>query len=127
LPGHIRILLADDHELVRSAIACVLDDEPDFEVVGQASTGVEAITLVQRFQPDVIVMDVDMPRVDGVNATRLILGTWPSVRIVGLSMDDSPAVVEKMKEAGASAYVTKSSPMKLLLDSVRAAASSQSA
>ena len=118
----IRILIADDHELVRTAIADVLADEPDFQVVGQASNGMEAITKTQRLQPDVIVMDVEMPRVDGVNATRLIRGTWPTVRVVGLSFCDEKATVKRMTDAGVAAYVTKSSPMSALIQAIRDAA-----
>ena len=118
----IRILIADDHDLVRTAIASVLAEEPDFQVVGQASNGMEAITKTQRFRPDVIVMDLEMPRVDGTDATRLIRGTWPNVRVVGLSVCDRDDVVQRMKDAGVSAYVTKSSPMSELIRAVRDAA-----
>ena len=120
--SRIRILLADDHELVRTAIACVLEDEPDFEIVGHAANGTEAILRVQQYDPDVVVMDVDMPRVDGVNATRLILGTWPNVRVVGLSVCNEEAVVNRMLEAGVFAFINKSSPMSALVEAIRDAA-----
>ena len=122
MDGRIRILIADDHELVRSAIAAVLADEPNFEVVGQASDAREAIRMVQRLKPDVVVMDVDMPRVNGVDATRLIRGTWPSVRVVSLSFSDCEETAQSMRDAGAFAYVTKSSPMSVLVEAIREAA-----
>ena len=117
----IRILIVDDHALVRSAIESVLGDEPDFAVVGQATNGTEALRLVQLHQPDIVVMDVDMPRVNGINATRLILGIWPAVRVVGLSFDTSEEAAREMFEAGAAGYVPKSAPISELVSAIREA------
>ncbi len=122
----IRILIADDHQLVRSAIAYVLADEPDFDVVGQAADSTQAITMVQRLMPDVLVIDVDMPRVNGIDATRLILGTWPSVKVVALSFFEDDQVIDSMHAAGAVAYVTKSSPMSVLVEAIREAVAVES-
>ena len=84
----IRILLADDHSLFREGIATVLNSQPDMEVIGEASDGLEAVVLARNLRPDVILMDVTMPGTDGIEATRLIKQEQPEIRIVMLTVHD---------------------------------------
>jgi PAS domain S-box-containing protein len=103
----IRVVLADDHVVMRNGLARWLQLQPGMEVVGQASDGQEAIDLVRQLQPDLVLMDVNMPNLDGVEATRRILAEWPQVRVIGLSMSAEPDIEQAMRQAGASGYLTK--------------------
>lgn len=117
----IRILLADDHALFREGIAGVLNNQPDMEVVGEASDGLEAQVLARKLQPDVILMDVTMPGTDGIEATRLIKQEQPEARIVMLSAHDED---EKLFEAirfGAQGYLLKTIRGKQLADMMHSA------
>jgi CheY-like chemotaxis protein len=115
----LRLLLADDHRVMRQALAMLLNEEADLEVVAEADNGKHAIELVQRFHPDVIIMDVSMPVMDGVSATRIIKRDWPNVRIVGLSMFGREDLARDMFAAGAEAYLSKSDPSEQLLAAIR--------
>ncbi len=115
----IRILLADDHEIVREGFRSLLDNESDFEVIGEAGDGAEAARLARELAPNVIVMDVNMPGMDGVDATRLIASEVPNVKVVALSMYPKKSFVTGMLEAGASAYVLKNRPFSELATAVR--------
>jgi len=106
----MRVLLVDDHPTVRRAYARVLQDEPDMEVVGEAANGMEAIHLTRHLRPDVVVMDVGMPGMDGIQATRMIHVMLPTVGVIGLSESAEAEQGAAMREAGAVAYVTKSAP-----------------
>ncbi|MEN6495877.1 MAG: response regulator transcription factor [Thermoguttaceae bacterium] len=118
-PPRIRVLLADDHRILRHALAAILQDEQDLEVVGEASDGLEAVELAARCQPDVILMDVTMPRLSGVEATRQITEAWPQVRVIGLSMHEENGMAAQMRAAGASDYLTKGGSAETLLDVIR--------
>jgi PAS domain S-box-containing protein len=115
----IRVLLADDHEVVRTGLTRLLQMEPDIEVVGQAADGQEALDAALQIQPDVILMDVSMPRMGGVEATRQIIQQMPSIKIIGLSMHEQEDVAASMKAAGAAAYLTKTSPPETLIAAIR--------
>lgn len=117
----IRILLADDHLVVRDGLARLLERQPDFQVVGQAADGQQAVDLVLRLRPDVVLMDVSMPGLSGVEATRCIVSQVPQVRVVGLSMYTDAGVASSMAEAGAVSYVRKTAPPEYLLAAIRAA------
>ncbi|MBZ0289536.1 MAG: response regulator transcription factor [Anaerolineae bacterium] len=106
----IKILIADDHPRVREALHVFLELWDDFEVIGEAATGDEAIRLSKRLQPDVILMDIIMPQVDGVDATRIIRRTFPQIRIILMtsSVDHDPR--EVVQKSGASAYLPKNGP-----------------
>jgi len=118
----IRVLIADDHEVVRDALAVLLEQEPGIEVVAQAGDGKETIALVRRYQPDVVIMDVNMPVVDGVEATRQIVREMPRTRVIALTTYEEEDMAARMREAGASAYLTKGGPADWLIAAIRAAA-----
>jgi PAS domain S-box-containing protein len=115
----VSILLADDHRIVRQGLAGILAEEPDLEVVGEATDGKEAVMLACKLLPDVILMDVTMPLMDGEQATRLIKSYLPHVRVVALSMHNERRVMERIRSAGADAYVTKGCRIEELLAAVR--------
>ncbi len=114
-----RILIVDDHKVMRDGLAALLEEEPDIEVVGQAGNGREAITLTAQLQPDVVVMDVVMPIINGEEATRQIKQRWPEVRIMALSMLEEDATRERMREAGAEAFVSKAGPSEVIAAAIR--------
>jgi len=118
--GLVRVIVADDHAMVREGICGVLSKYEDVEVVGKASDGKEAIELANRLQPDVVLMDVTMPGVDGIEATRSIKQKHPSMFVIGLSVHNSQDVEAGMKEAGASAFMTKESAVEKLYETIRA-------
>ncbi|MFO7964321.1 MAG: PAS domain S-box protein [Desulfobacterales bacterium] len=118
-PEKISILLVDDHRVMRDGLANLLDLHADIEVLGQASDGEEAVNLARELLPDVILMDVNMPKMDGIEATRAITSEFPHIRIIGLSMYDEDDKAAEMIEAGASAYRSKSGNTDLLLSSIR--------
>lgn len=112
-------MLADDHRILRHALATVLRDEQDLEVVGEAGDGQEAVELAVRCRPDVILMDVTMPRLSGIEATRQITAACPRVRVIGLSMHEEDGMAAQMRAAGAIAYLTKGGSAEELLDMIR--------
>ncbi|MEW5772432.1 MAG: response regulator transcription factor [Thermodesulfobacteriota bacterium] len=118
----IRILVVDDHTLVRQAVSAMLDMQDDMQVVGDASTGREAVELCVSRQPQVVVMDVTMPDMNGVEATERILASRPGTRIVGLTMHADPTTVARMLKAGAAGYLLKNSSFLDLQTAVREAA-----
>jgi DNA-binding NarL/FixJ family response regulator len=118
----IRLLLVDDHRLVRAGLAGLLDAVDDFEVVGDAADGRRAVELARTSAPDVVLMDISMPVMDGVTATKLILAEHPAVRIVALTSFSDTAKVTDMLAAGAVGYLLKDCDPRDLLEGVRAAA-----
>jgi two-component system CheB/CheR fusion protein len=115
----VRILVADDHEIVRCAIAEMLADQAGLEVVGHAANGEEAIKKTWELLPDVVLMDVRMPVMDGIEATRRICKELPGTVVIGLSARDEEDVPEKLKEAGAMGFVDKAAPPDQLLAALR--------
>ena len=103
----IRVLLVDDHALVRLGFRRLLEDDPAITVVGEASSGPEALELARRLRPDVVVMDYALPECNGAQATRMIRKTVPEVRVLMLSMHSEPGYVANSREAGASGYLLK--------------------
>ncbi|CAB4904600.1 unannotated protein [freshwater metagenome] len=114
----MRVLLADDHQILRDGIRRGLENAGE-EVVGEASNGEEAITLARETQPDIILMDLSMPVLDGVSATRRILEEFPQIKVVVLTMHDDPPMTRSALEAGASAYLTKGTSFADVLDTLR--------
>jgi LuxR family maltose regulon positive regulatory protein len=114
-----KILLADDHALLRGGLRSLLEDEDDLTVVGEAANGREAIALVGQLAPDVVVMDVTMPEVDGIEATRRVTGEFPEVKVIALTIHGGKRFVENMLGAGAAGYLLKDSAPEELVDAVR--------
>lgn len=121
----IRLLLVDDHAMMRDGMHALLSKEPDIEIVGMAGDGREAIELLDNQTPDVIVMDIGMPNLNGIDGARIITRDFPNVRIVALSMHRDKRFVMAMLEAGASGYVAKDSIASELLRAIRAVHSGQ--
>jgi len=105
----LRILLADDHTLVRQGIRKVLEERPDWEVVAEAGDGREAVRLAEQFKPDICILDVAMPLLNGIEATRQIARRVPTTRILVLSMYSDEAYVAQILQAGAAGYILKDS------------------
>jgi DNA-binding NarL/FixJ family response regulator len=118
-----RILLADDHELVRQGIAAMLTSASDIEIVGQARTGREAIEYTRRDLPDVVLMDVKMPDMDGLEATRRIKEERPRTAVIMVTMHDNPSYLRDAVRAGAAGYLLKDVSGEELIDAVRQVAS----
>jgi CheY-like chemotaxis protein len=112
----LRILIADDHVVARAGLRELFSERPTLQVVGEAANGVEAISQAMALQPDVIVMDVSMPRIDGIEATRKIHDALPHIQIVGLSTHDDENSERSMREAGVEAYFTKNEGADRLLN-----------
>jgi DNA-binding NarL/FixJ family response regulator len=114
-----RVLLADDHKIIRELMVTLLATQPDLEVIGEACDGVEAVDLAARLHPDVILMDVSMPQMDGIAATRRIKRQMPQVRVIGFSTYDEMEIAARMREAGAEAFLSKGGPTDVLLAALR--------
>ena len=118
----IRIVIADDHPIVRSGLLGLLGSQPDFEVVGEAANGREAVDVVQRTRPDVVLTDLRMPELDGVGAIREMCAHVPTVRILVLTTYDTDADILRAVEAGATGYLLKETPREELFSAIRATA-----
>ncbi len=118
----IRILLADDQQLVREGLRALLDLIPDIRVVGEAGDGAEAVERAQQMQPDVVLMDVRMPGLDGVAATRRLHEACPEVKVIILTTFDDDEYVFEGLRAGAAGYLLKDVPSEQLVEAIRAAA-----
>jgi CheY-like chemotaxis protein len=114
----IRVLLVDDHALVRNGLSSVLRYHTELQVVGEAADGHEAVSLAAALKPDVVVMDVNMPRMDGVEASKRIKRDFPSTVVIGLSMHDGGEHESAMRESGAAAYLTKDSAADRLIETI---------
>lgn len=118
----IKVLIADDHTIVRSGVRMLLDAERDIEVLGEALDGVEAVDLVEKLQPDVVLMDITMPGLNGMQATRHIKAEWPEVNVLVLTMHRRDEYFFEMLRAGASGYVLKGAETNELIHAVRVVA-----
>ena len=123
--GPIKILLADDHMVVRSGLSTVLAVYDDMKLVGEAGDGEEAVRLCERLQPDVVLMDLLMPRMDGVTATRIIKERWPKIQVIALTSFKEKEYVEGAIKAGANGYLLKNISAEELVSAVRRAAAGQ--
>ena len=126
MSGPVRLLLADDHRMLRDGLRRSMEDE-GFDVVGEAADGHDAVRLAQQLLPDVILMDVSMPRLDGVEATRLIHRALPAVPVVMLTMHNDSDVVSRAIQAGAVGYLVKDCSTEEVAAAVRTAAGGESA
>ena len=118
----IRVLLADDHAILRKGVSMLVNAQSDMEVAAEAASGEEALREAQRVQPDVVVMDVSMPGMNGIEATRRLLEILPRIRVIGLSMYKDAVYVRELLRAGASGYLVKDCDDAELLLAIRAAA-----
>ncbi len=121
----VSILLADDHPLVRTGLRSILEIEPDFKVMGEAADGLEAKTLVERLKPDVLILDVMMPRLNGLEAVRQIRQLFPTMKIILLSMHANESYVLEALRNGANGYVLKQSDVTEMTQAVRSVLSGQ--
>jgi DNA-binding NarL/FixJ family response regulator len=122
----LRIMVADDHDLVRQGLRSMLEAQPGWMVCGEATTGREAVELVQQLQPEVVVIDVHMPDMDGLQATRKILAANPQTEVLILTVDDTKEIVQAAREAGARGIVMKSDAALDLVAAVAALAQHES-
>jgi len=123
----IRIMLVDDHSIVRDGLRMILQEEGDFEVVAEAANGGEALVLAMEKRPDVVIMDINMPEMNGIVATRLIKKKMAATRIIALSINDDSTSINAMREAGACGYHLKSGPAEKLCSIIRSCVREQEA
>ena len=119
--GHelTRLAIVDDHELARASLQNMLSDEPDIEVVGEAANGREALLLCSRLRPDLVLMDVRMPEMDGLAATRELKRRYPQIGVIMLTMHENPDYLFEALKAGAAGYVLKDAPQEAVVEAVR--------
>ena len=115
----IKVILADDHTMLRHGLSRSFAQEKDIDVVGQATDGHSTIDLVRDLSPDVVVMDIGMPELNGIEATRRITKDFPRVKVLGLSMHSSDKYVREMFRAGAAGYLLKNCPFEELVEAIR--------
>ena len=114
----IRVLLADDHAIVRAGIRQFLESAGDIEVVGEAGNGLEAVRMTEALQPDVILMDLEMPVIDGYEAARQIKTCCPDCRVVALTVHEYEAARQQAFQAGMDAFIVKGAPLETLLQTI---------
>ncbi len=118
-PGVTRVLLADDHQIVREGLMGLIQEHSDIAVIGEACDGQMAVEMARELKPDVVIMDVSMPQLNGIEATRRIVAELPQVRVIGLSMHERETMAAAMRQAGASAYLPKGGPSEPLIAAIR--------
>ena len=115
---NIRLVIADDHEIFRDGLALMLSKQQDVELIGQAANGKDLVDLVARAQPDIVMTDIKMPGMDGIEATKLLLQRYPDLKIIALSMFDEENLIVDMLEAGAKGYLLKNADKQEILDAI---------
>lgn len=121
----IQIIIAEDHQALIDGIKLSLDFEDDIQVIGEANDGEYLIELVRLKKPDVVITDIRMPKCDGITATKIIKNEFPDVQVIGFSMFDQEDAILQMKEAGASGYIMKNSPLNKVVEAIRTVAKKQ--
>lgn len=122
----IELLLVDDHDLVRSGLRRLLEEESDFKIIGEAGTGEDALKMARQSNPDVILMDINMPGMGGLEATRRLLASNPKVKIIAVSMYSEEPYPSRLLEAGAAGYLSKDSAAEEVVSAVRQVAAGKS-
>ncbi len=117
----IRVILADDHELVTEGFAKTIKEQPDLELVETTDNGEKLVALVEKHRPDVVITDIQMPIMNGIEATRIIRRRFPDTAVIGLSMFDYEYTIREMLQAGAIGYVNKSAKKNVIIEAIRAA------
>lgn len=115
----VKIILADDHKIMRDGLRSILEKQKDFEVVAEADNGKTAVQLVEKHIPDVVIMDINMPDLNGIEATKTICGNNPGVKIIGLSVHADKRFISKMYTAGAKGYLRKDCASEELISAIR--------
>ena len=115
----VKILIADDHAFFRNSVREFLAIEKDFIIISEANDGNEAVQMAKEMKPDVIIMDVNMPELDGIKATKQIKSEFPDIKIAAYSVDANKVIVTQMLKAGASAYVLKENFTKELVEAIK--------
>ena len=118
--NRIRVLLADDHTILRDGIRALLDDQADIEVIGEAQDGLSTVKMVAKLKPDVVIMDIAMPMLNGIEATRQIQRDYPQVKVLILTMHENEEYIRQVLAAGALGYVLKDAAAHDLLGAIRA-------
>jgi len=121
----IRILIADDYDIIRQSLAILLGNDPDLEVVGQAGDGQVVIDLANKLRPDIIIMDIIMPKKTGIDATRKILKQCPDIKVIGYSGNSDNNSVREMFKAGATGYISKQCDFEELVTAIKTVFSGQ--
>jgi len=117
---NIRVIVVDDHPMLRGGVISLVAKQPDMDVVGEASNGAEALKLVEAFQPDVVIMDINLEGAIDIRTTEAIRNNWPKVKVVAFSMHNEVQVIRRMLKVGATAYLTKSVAHDELIDAIHA-------
>jgi DNA-binding NarL/FixJ family response regulator len=119
-PELITLIIADDHEITRDGISTMLRKFKDIEIVAEASNGQQLIQLAERYLPNVILTDIQMPIMNGIEATRILTKRFPAIAVIALSMMDSPFLISEMMHAGANGYLLKGDPKDEIIEGIRA-------
>jgi len=118
--ANVKVLLVDDHEIVRDGLKTLMDSQHGLDIVAEAEDGSEAVEACQKYEIDLIIMDINMPGMDGIEATKKIKETCPDVKVLALTMSDSDVHIRKMIEAGASGYILKNAGREELKKAIQA-------
>jgi DNA-binding NarL/FixJ family response regulator len=121
-----KVLIADDHKIVREGLKALIDKQESMQVVAEADNGLEAVRLARKLQPDVVIMDLGMPQMNGIEATREVTAHEPGIKVIALSMHSDKRFVLQMIKAGASGYVLKDSAFEELITAIKTVVSNQS-
>ena len=113
-----RVMVVDDHAVVRQGLVTLINRDPRIEVIGQAEDGVQALALTEKLQPDVVLLDINMPRMNGLDAIKAIRKRWPHIHVIGLSVQDDDVTVETVKNAGASLFLSKSDKANTIVEAI---------
>lgn len=117
--GKVRVVMADDHEIFRDGFQLIISRAENIALVAQAANGAELLEMVEKFQPDVVVTDIRMPRLDGIGATKAICEKWPNISVIGLSMHDEDDLVLEMLESGAKGYLLKNADKEEVIEAIQ--------